>query len=236
MLGTAFDALAKRDQHLGLAFDVGESNPVGAKDLGSYYWKSTLCTRGIEAELATVCRQLESITINFDFGGLKPTLLSAKRILSAATNLKHINIGAVSDEFHSFADTQVLDCIRSPSIESVGLLAFAINQLDLMRFLAKHQAAIRGITLRNCRLQGSWKSLVVWVRDHLPKLDHLEMDGVWDRFDDVAECVQGGPLIKIVPREDMKARINEILEDERQKEIKETEANKEAGEFYTDDE
>lgn len=31
MLGAAFAVLAKRDQHLGLAFDVGESNPVGAK-------------------------------------------------------------------------------------------------------------------------------------------------------------------------------------------------------------
>ncbi|TIA20417.1 hypothetical protein D6C80_02393 [Aureobasidium pullulans] len=285
MLGTAFDVLAKRDQHLGLAFDVGESNPVGAKgylynrdsnefgnddriwahiwketiqitikaiyeyecninrlsivQLGSYNWKSNVWTRGIEAELATVCRQLESITINFDCGGLKLTLLSAKRILSAATNLKHINIRAVSDEFHSFANAQVLDCIRSPSIESVGLFAVAINQLDLMRFLAKHQAAIRGITLRNCRLQGSWESLAVWVRDHLPKLDHLEMDSVWDRLDDVAGWVQRGPLIKIVPGEYMKARINEILKDGRQKEIKEAEANKEAGargEVHTDDE
>ncbi|THX84340.1 hypothetical protein D6D04_02507 [Aureobasidium pullulans] len=287
MLGTAFDMLAKRDQHLGLAFDVNESNPVGAKgylynrpfnefgnddriwapiwketiqttikaiheheckinglsiegaQLGSYHWISILCTRGIEAELATVCRQLESITINFDIGGLEPPLLSAKRILSAATNLKHISIGAVSDEFHSFVNAQILDCIPSPSIESVGLFTFAINQLDLMRFLTKHQAAIQGITLRNCRLQGSWESLTVWVRDHLPKLDHLEMDGVWDRLDDGPGYVQEGPLIKIVPGEDMKARINEILKDGRQKEIKEAEVNKEAGargEVHTDDE
>ncbi|THX40745.1 hypothetical protein D6D10_03235 [Aureobasidium pullulans] len=277
MLGAAFAVLAKRDQHLGLAFDVGESNPVGAKgylyhrysnefgnddriwalswketihttikaihqqgcninglsiegvQLGSYRWKSTLCPDEIEAELATVCRQLESITINFDFGDIKATLFCARRILSAATNLKHINLGAVSDDFHSLTKYQVLDCIPSPSIESVSLLAFAINQLDLMRFLAKHQAAIRGITLRNCRLQGSWESLAVWVRDHLPKLDHLEMDGVWDRLDDVAGWVQRGPLIKIVPGEDMKARINEILKDGRQKEIKEAEANKDAG-------
>ncbi|TIA45687.1 hypothetical protein D6C79_05529 [Aureobasidium pullulans] len=209
MLGTAFDMLAKRDQHLGLAFDVNQSNP------------------------------LESITINFDIGGLEPPLLSAKRILSAATNLKHINIGTVSDEFHSFVNAQILDCIPSPSIESVGLFTFAINQLDLMRFLTKHQAAIQGITLRNCRLQGSWESLTVWVRDHLPKLDHLEMDGVWDRLDDGPGYVQEGPLIKIVPGEDMQARINEILKDGRQKEIKEAEANKEAGargEVHTDDE
>jgi hypothetical protein len=285
MLGTAFDMLAKRDQHLGLAFDVNESNPVGAKgylynrpfnefdnddriwapiwketiqttikaiheheckinglsiegaQLGSYHWISILCTREIEAELATVCRQLESITINFDIGGLEPPLLSAKRILSAATNLKHINIGAMSDEVHSFANTQVLDFIRSPSIENVGLLA--VNQLDLMRFLTKHQAAIQGITLRNCRLQGSWESLAVGVRDHLPKLDHLEMDCVWDCLNDVAGYVQEGPLSKIVPGKDIKARINEILEDERQKEIKEAEVNKEAGargEVHTDDE
>ncbi|THV90069.1 hypothetical protein D6D26_09547 [Aureobasidium pullulans] len=249
MLGTAFDMLAKRDQYLGLAF---EGNPVGAKgylynrpfnefgnddriwapiwketiqttikaiheheckinglsiegaQLGSYHWISSLCTRGIEAELATVCRQLESITINFDIGGLEPPLLSAKRILSAATNLKHINIGAMSDEVHSFANTQVLNFIRSPSIEN-----------------------------------GSWESLAVWVRDHLPKLDHLEMDYVWDCLNDVAGYVQGDPLIKIVPGEDIKARINEILEDERQKEIKEAEVNKEAGargEVHTDDE
>lgn len=190
MLGAAFAVLAKRDQHLGLAFDVGEPNPVGAKgylynrdsnefgnddriwalswketihttikaihqqecninglsiegdQLGSYRWESTLCPDEIEAELATVCRQLESITINFDFGDIKATLFSARRILSAATNLKHINIGAVSDDFHSLAKYQVLDCIPSPSIESVGLFGFAINQLDLMRFLTKHQAAI----------------------------------------------------------------------------------------------
>ena len=206
---------------------------------GSYRWKSTLCPDEIEAELATVCRQLESITINFDFGDIKATLFSTRRILSAATNLKHINLGAVSDDFHSLTKYQVIDCISSPSIESVSLLAFAINQLDLMRFLAKHQAAIRGITLRNSRLQGSWEPLVVWVRDHLPKLDHLEMDGVWHRLDDVVGYVQEGPLIKIVPGEDMKARINEILKDGRQKEIKEAEANKEAGargEVHTDDE
>ncbi|THZ18619.1 hypothetical protein D6C91_05441 [Aureobasidium pullulans] len=198
---------------------------IEGAQLGSYHWISSLCTRGIEAELATVCRQLESITINFDIGGLEPPLLSAKRILSAATNLKHINIGAMSDEVHSFANTQVLNFIRSPSIENVGLFA--------------HQAAIQGITLRNCRLQGSWESLAVWVRDHLPKLDHLEMDYVWDCLNDVAGYVQGDPLIKIVPGEDIKARINEILEDERQKEIKEAEVNKEAGargEVHTDDE
>ncbi|TIA46888.1 hypothetical protein D6C79_04956 [Aureobasidium pullulans] len=151
---------------------------TGRKDAQN---NSSCCTDDIEQELVSVCAQLTCLTVDFEHRDIETTSRSIKRMVSAAKDLSWLylhQIGEFDDSNQRYMP-EILDCVAATSLEQMSLGYCKMSQSQLTAFIEKHSATLHDLQLHEaCLITGSCMSLIAWIKDNLPCLKYLELDGM----------------------------------------------------------
>jgi hypothetical protein len=106
-------------------------------------------------------------------------LQSVKQVVSQAKNLEILTFqhsGA-----HPYYDLAgISSSIASNSLVAIRLSNIGCPVSDMISFLSKHKSTLDNFHLSCTHLQGSWRSLVHWIRLNLTSLRTFGMQGVYD--------------------------------------------------------
>ncbi|KAG2165359.1 hypothetical protein VTO58DRAFT_101742 [Aureobasidium pullulans] len=151
---------------------------TGRKDAQN---NSSCCTDDIEQELASVCAQLTCLTVDFEHRDIETTSRSIERMVSAVKDLSWLylhQIGEFDDSNQRYMP-EILDCVAATSLEQMSLGYCRMSQSQLTAFIEKHSATLHDLQLHEaCLITGSCMSLIAWIKDNLPCLKYLELDGM----------------------------------------------------------
>ncbi|THZ86566.1 hypothetical protein D6C84_02388 [Aureobasidium pullulans] len=151
---------------------------TGRKDAQN---NSSCCTDDIEQELASVRAQLTCLTVDFEHRDIETTSRSIERMVSAVKDLSWLylhQIGEFDDSNQRYMP-EILDCVAATSLEQMSLGYCRMSQSQLTAFIEKHSATLHDLQLHEaCLITGSCMSLIAWIKDNLPCLKYLELDGM----------------------------------------------------------
>ncbi|THV88246.1 hypothetical protein D6D29_00093 [Aureobasidium pullulans] len=148
---------------------------------------SACCTDGIEQELTSLCSQLDALDIDFCHQDTETTVRSAKRMVSAAPSLKSLEIYEIGDynNANQVHIPGILKCVASKSLRTIHLGNFQISTSDLASFLARYRHLLYDLQLSYvCLVDGDCMSLIAWIKDNLPRLKELCLEGICDHDED----------------------------------------------------
>ncbi|THX21257.1 hypothetical protein D6D11_10706, partial [Aureobasidium pullulans] len=175
---------------------------------------SACCTDGIEQELTSLCSQLDALDIDICHQDTETTVRSAKRMVSAAPSLKSLDIYEIGDynNANQVHIPGILKCVASKSLRRIHLGNFQISTSDLASFLARYRNLLYDLQLFYvCLVDGDCMSLIAWIRDNLPRLKELCLEGICDHVEgtfcqEYSSCIIG-------EKGDVQTELAKILKD-----------------------
>ncbi|THW46590.1 hypothetical protein D6D21_03833 [Aureobasidium pullulans] len=175
---------------------------------------SACCTDGIEQELTSLCFQMDALDIEFCHQDTEATVRSAKRMVSAAPSLESLYLSRIVDYINAIQVhiPSILKCVASKSLRKIHLGYFQISTSDLASFLARYRHFLYDLQLSYvCLVDGDCMSLIAWIKDNLPRLKELGLEGICDHDEDT--LCQKYPSCTIEVNGDVQTELAKILKD-----------------------
>ncbi|TIA39904.1 hypothetical protein D6C78_02932 [Aureobasidium pullulans] len=183
---------------------------------------SACCTDGIEQELTSLCFQLDALDIEVNHQATETTVRSAKRMVSAAPSLGSLYLSRIVDynNANQVHIPGILKCVASKSLRTIHLGNFQISTSDLASFLARHRHLLYDLQLSCvCLVDGDCMSLIGWIKDNLPRLKELCLEGICDHVEDTPCQKYSSCMIGV--NGDVQTELAKILKDGFPKRVKE---------------
>jgi hypothetical protein len=183
----------------------------------------SLYTDDIEQQLSSLCSNLAYLDLMFWYNDTEFTSRSLKRMVSAARNLRSLNLMRQGEWDYSISHylPEILKSVASTSLETIMIDAFRIPEPELFEFLGRQSGKLRDLHLMSgCILTGSCMSLIAWIRDNLPGLMYLELWEICTSGDhDTCDWTEAKSY-RICRGEDMQACLTDILNGRTENEVK----------------
>jgi hypothetical protein len=182
----------------------------------------SLYTDDIEQQLSSLCSNLAYLELMFWYNDTEFTSRSLKRMVSAARNLRSLNLMRQGEWDYSISHylPEILKCVASTSLETIIIDAFRISEPELFEFLGRQSGKLRNLHLMmGCILTGSCMPLIAWIRDNLPGLVHLELWELCDSSDHDSCTWEEAKSYRICRGEDMQACLTNILDGKTENEV-----------------
>ncbi|THW60538.1 hypothetical protein D6D20_05699 [Aureobasidium pullulans] len=176
---------------------------------------SACCTDGIEQELTSLCFQLDALDLEFCHQDTETTVRSAKRMVSAAPSLESLYLNRIFDYNNNVNQVHIpgiLKCVASKSLRTIHLGDFQISTSDLASFLARYRHLLYDLQLSYvCLIDGDCMSLIAWIKDNLPRLTKLGLEGICDHVEDTLCQKYSSCMIEV--NGDVQTELAKILKD-----------------------
>ncbi|CAD0022480.1 unnamed protein product [Aureobasidium pullulans] len=175
---------------------------------------SACCTDGIEQELTSLCFQLDALDLEFCHQDTETTVRSVKRMVSAAPSLESLYLSRIVDynNANQVHIPGILKCVASKSLRTIHLGNFQISTSDLASFLARYRHLLYDLQLSYvCLVDGDCMSLIAWIKDNLPRLKELCLEGICDHDEDT--LCQKYSFCMIEVNGDVQTELAKILKD-----------------------
>jgi hypothetical protein len=134
---------------------------------------------GLDEDVNRLSASLTAFDVDVRLHDTDAALKSVKQVVSQADNLKIFTFQRLGLQF--FSDlVEISDAITSDSLDCIAISHLYCTPLDLISFLSKHKSTLVSFWLSCSRLQGSWSSLVEWIRSNLTFLRTFGMQAIFD--------------------------------------------------------